>query len=330
MKIFRKFLAGIFLAIVAIALVIWLGPREQIERRAQALDLPPLAELEDWLETREAAVPNIRDGSQKHVVWAQEPGVKTPLSVVYLHGFSANREEVRPLPDLFAADLGANLFFTRLHGHGRDSAAMAEPRAGDWIADLEEALGIGRMLGDKVLVIGTSTGGTLAAWGAVQSTATVQDDVVGMVFVSPNFQVNNPAARLLSWPYMRVWGPLLFGQERGFEPKNAAQAYHFTTKYPLVSTLPMATLVAAVGQSDFALAQMPALFIFSDEDQVVVADRTREIAEIWGGPVTLAPMDLGPGIDPSGHVLAGDIISPAGTPVVLKAMLDWVDGLALW
>ena len=75
---------------------------------------------------------------------------------------------MRPLPDKVAAALGANLFYTRLTGHGQDGAAMAEGSVNAWINDYAEAIAIGRAIGDKVVVIGTSTGASLATWAASQ------------------------------------------------------------------------------------------------------------------------------------------------------------------
>nr|WP_287339345.1 hypothetical protein [Mesorhizobium sp.] len=88
---------------------------------------------------------------------------RTPLSIVY----SASKGEVRPLPDEVADQLDANLY-TRLTGHGQGGAAMADGSVNAWINDYEEALAIGRAIGDKVIVIATSTGGSLAAWAATQ------------------------------------------------------------------------------------------------------------------------------------------------------------------
>ena len=78
----------------------------------------------------------------KRIVWAGAAGQKTPLAVIYVHGFSASAEEIRPVPDEVAKALGANLFYTRLAGHGRSGDAMAEPLAGDWIEDMAEAMAI--------------------------------------------------------------------------------------------------------------------------------------------------------------------------------------------
>ena len=57
---------------------------------------------------------------------------------------------MRPLPDKVAAALGANLFYTRLTGHGQDGAAMAEGSVNAWINDYAEAMAIGRAIGGKV------------------------------------------------------------------------------------------------------------------------------------------------------------------------------------
>ena len=91
-------------------------------------------------------MPGLGPGCEKHVVWAGEPGVRTPVSLLYIHGFSATGQELRPLPDLVAADLGANLHFTRLTGHGQDGAAMGRATLADWTRDMAEALEIARYL----------------------------------------------------------------------------------------------------------------------------------------------------------------------------------------
>ena len=58
---------------------------------------------EAYLAREEAAVPDIRDGLEKEIIWAN-PMVhaRTPLAIVYIHGFSASKGEVRPLPDKVA------------------------------------------------------------------------------------------------------------------------------------------------------------------------------------------------------------------------------------
>jgi len=306
-----------------LVLVVWLLPRERIELSGNAVQFDDPAA---YLVEREAGHDDIRPGAEARIVWAGETGAVTDLAVLYLHGFSASAEEIRPVPDDVATALGANLVFARLQGHGRTGAAMAEPRAGDWITDTALFLDLARAVGERVLVIGTSTGGTLAAWAMTDPD--MARDVAGVVFVSPNFALADPMARLLELPYARRWVPLLAGVERSFEPLNAGQAAHWTTAYPTEAVVTLGTLLRETRARDLASATQPALVLFSDADRVVSAAATRAAFARWAGVVTLSPVaPTGAGVDPSAHVLAGDIRSPALTGQMTAAILDWSTAL---
>lgn len=198
---------------------------------------------------------------------------------------------------------------------------MAEATVQDWINDLAEALAAARAVGDKVLVISTSTGGTLLYVAALD--AAMIKDVAGAIFVSPNFGLNNPAAPLLTWPAARYWLPPLVGTRRSFEARNDDHARYWTTEYPSVAVLPMAALVKAAVALDPAQAQVPALFWFSDNDRVVDPAVTRRIAARWGGEATIMNPNLGPRDDPNAHVIAGEIMSPGQTDNAVQGMLNW-------
>ena len=275
-----------------------------------------------YFEQAEADVPNLREGAQKRVIWAGRGDETTPLSVVYLHGFSASSEEIRPVPDAVAAALGANLVYTRFTGHGRDGDAMATARVQDWMMDAAEALAAARAVGDEVLVMATSTGASVATAALAQ--ADLADNVVGAVFVSPNFGINNAVAPLLTWPAARHWLPWLAGKRRSFEPMNEQQRAHWTTDYPSVAVFPMAAIVKYAANLDHGKIMVPALFYFSEKDAVVDATETARVAEQWGAPVTRGYPELREGDDPLAHVIAGDILAPGNTDAAIKRILEWV------
>ncbi|WP_116132239.1 carboxylesterase [Tropicimonas sp. IMCC34043] len=314
----------VLILILAVAAALFFGPREPVDRSATVDPASLPADLDAWLAEREAAVPNLRPGAEKRIVWAGEPGVATPLSVVYLHGFSATSEEIRPVPDEVAAGLGANLFFTRLAGHGRDGPAMAEPVAGDWIADLAEAMAIGRRIGGRVLLIGTSSGGTLATLAATDPV--LSQGMAGVVLISPNYRINSPAAFLLGLPWVRQWGPLV-APERGFEPRSAGHAAWWTTNYPTIAAVPLQALVQETMKADFAATRVPALFLYSVKDQVVVSAAADTVYAEWGGSKARDLRVMGPGDDPGSHVIAGDIMSPGQTEQTVQIILDWAEGI---
>ncbi|WP_172327315.1 carboxylesterase [Mangrovicoccus sp. HB161399] len=299
--------------------------QEPVELAWQDPGVPAIGKLEPWLAAKEAAVPNLRADAAKQIVWAGEPGQRTPLSLVYVHGFSAAPPELRPVPDLVAEALGANLFFARLAGHGRDSAAMAEPQVADWAHDLAEAIAVGRTLGRRVIVMGSSMGGALATLAALDPD--YGRDVAGLVLVAPAYRLQGIGGKVVTMPFVRFWGPPLFGGTRQSEPRSPGHAAAWTLTYPTVSVLPLGALVREIGGADMGLAAIPALFFFSEADRVVDPAAVRQAAADWGAPAELAPLQMGPGDDPSAHVIAGDILSPGQTVSMAERVIAWVRGL---
>ncbi len=326
MRAFGKFLGRLVTAMIVIGLGVWLfAPAEAVDRKISFIESDLGADLDIWLQEREAAYSDIVPGVQKRIFWAGEAGAKTPLSVVYVHGFSATSEEIRPVPDEVAKALGANLFFTRLAGHGRGGAAMAEPVAGDWIEDMAEAMAVGRRLGDRVVVIATSTGATLAAVAATDPA--LARDMAGVVLVSPNFRLNSPAGVILDLPLARWWAPIIVGAERSFDPVNADHGKYWTTTYPTTAMFPMGALMRLARGLDYETAKMPALFVFSAEDKVIDPAAIAPVAAAWGGPVTQDVRQMQAGDDPYAHVIAGEILSPGQTEPMVTAILAWAQGL---
>lgn len=329
MRKFGKFMGRVILVLFALGLGAWaFAPQTPVDREisfdASFLPDDPAA-LQPWLDKRELQFSDLKPDAAKRIVWAADIGTKTPLAVVYLHGFSATSEEIRPVPDDVARGLGANLFFTRLAGHGRSGEAMAGAAAGDWIEDMAEAMAIGRRLGDRVLVISTSTGATLAAIGATDPA--LSDGMAGIVMVSPNFGVRSVAGKILDMPFAEIWGPIVAGPTRSFEPVNEQHARHWTTRYPTAALFPMAALVRHAVGLDLSDVKIPALVILSPDDQVVSPDKTKAVMAGWGAPVQMEERKMGAGDDPYAHVIAGSVLSPGQTDAVVQFILTWAKGL---
>ena len=85
-----------------------------------------LSDYPGWLQSAEARYPDVVDGAERAIHWADpENPAKTPVSLVYFHGYSATRQEIDPVCQQVADALGANLYLPRLTGHGRSGDAMA-------------------------------------------------------------------------------------------------------------------------------------------------------------------------------------------------------------
>lgn len=280
-----------------------------------------LADLETRIATKEAAVrPPVRDGCEARVVWAGAPAVQTDLAVVFVHGFSASPEEIRPVPDKVAAAFDANLYLARLTGHGQDGAAMGAATLAAWQKDVEDALNVGRQLGRRTVLMGCSTGctlNTLAVAGGAE--------VAGVVHVSPNYGLTSKAAQwLLDAPGVRTWGKWVVGRDRVFEPFNAAHAAYWTVRYPTEALYPMGDAIRAVRTAKLGQIKAPGLFLYAEADKVVSPSETRKVMARWGGTVTSKLFTMGPEDDLNSHVIAGDVLSPSQTDGAAETIVEWL------
>ena len=277
-----------------------------------------------YLARTEASVAGIKPELAKEIVWV-DPATKakTPIALVYVHGFSASKGEVRPLADRVAAAIGANLFYTRLAGHGQDGAAMTTGSVKAWVNDYAEALAIARLIGERVVVIGVSTGASLASWAATQPGA--NSDIAGLVMISPNYGVQAAGAEILTMPWGAQIARLVAGAERGFAPVNDLHAKFWTTRYPIEATLPMAALTKLAHEAPVETTRVPALFVLSDKDAVVRPELTRAVAARWGAPHEIVTVDDSG--DPYNHVIAGDALSPSTTEPLAQKIAEWIGSL---
>ena len=118
-------IALLLAAIIALlAAAFFIGPVYRIDPRVTQPALP--GDLDAWLAAAERSQQDIVPGTEKSIVWAHADRRRTPLAIIYLHGYSATRKEVEPLCDRLAAQLGANLYYTRLAGHGREGRALGQ------------------------------------------------------------------------------------------------------------------------------------------------------------------------------------------------------------
>lgn len=323
----KRLLKALALLVLVITVALVAGPRNSFGPATPTPRTAPpqdAAQLDAWLQSSEKTFTDMKPGTAKGISWASRAGERTPWSVVYLHGFSASRLETAPLPDTVAQALGANAFHTRLTGHGLDSVeAMGQATVQDWMADTAEALQIGKTLGDKVLVVGVSTGATLAAWAARSPQA---KDMAAMVFISPNFGPKDKRANLINGPWGQQIALALEGPVRGWTPDSPEEANAWTTRYATQAIFPMMALVKDVRESNLAAIQTPLLVLYSEGDEVVDPQETKTaFARIGSNRKSLQAVDYSN--SKGQHVLAGRIKAPTAVTPMADSIVQWVKSL---
>ena len=263
--------------------------------------------------------PGLIPGTGKRVTWNGEPR-RTEWSVIYLPGFSATHRETAPVAEQVAASLDANLFETRWAGHGLSENALVEATAEDWLDDTAEALAAGAALGEKIIVIASSTGATLA-------TALLDHELMkpvdAFIFMSPNFDLYDKSVRHATGPFGKLLTRVLAGETRTWTPQNEAQGLYWSTSYPSSALIEM---VRAVDRAETRLqgeSDQRWLVIYSEKDETIDPAAAKASLDLIEARDERLFEVMNPG-DGTGHILAGDIMSPETTDEVVTEIVEFI------
>ena len=309
-----------------------LGPRTTyapLDFQLESHSPEKLSDLDDWLMRKESIFKNIKANNEKTIVWASEKRSITPWSVVYIHGFSASRLESAPLAEMIAKKLNANVFYTRLNGHGQgpEDLKNATPKA--WVNDYLEAMEIGHRIGNRVLVISCSTGSTIASLvSQTHGTQATQNthDTEAHVFISPNFGPKDKRAEIILAPWGEQLAFLIEGKTHQTTSSEPDEQLGWYSAYPTQSLFPMMYLVKLARNSRLEDFTSPLLVLYSERDKVVDVEKIKTaFAQIGSPSKTIIAIEDS---DSKGqHVLAGRIKAPNALEPMRDKIVHWVQAL---
>ena len=308
MRLIRRLL----FILVVLGIVYFLGPHPAKPVYNSSLPEVPAtaAALENYISTQEAQH-KLKPDNEARVVWANDSiKQKTAYAIVYLHGFSASQEEGNPVHRNIAKQFGCNLYLARLSQHGIDTTdALYNMTAENLWESAKQAYAIGKQLGNKVILMGTSTGGTLAL-----QLAAVYPEIAGLVLYSPNIAINDPNAWLLNDPWGLQIARLVKGSNLNTAGSNTPEynAY-WNHQYRLEATVQLEEFLETTMTSEnFAKVKQPtlALYYYKDEehqDKVVKVSAMKNMMAAIGTPTAQKKMVAIP--EAGNHVLASPIQS---------------------
>lgn len=299
------------------------------ERPEYAGDLPAVParpdELEGYVKGTESKH-KLKPDNEAMIIWNDSTRKKTPYAVVYLHGFSASRMEGDPVHRDFAKKFGCNLYLSRLADHGIDTTDALLYFTPDrlWRSG-QEALAIGRQLGDKVILMGTSTGASLALMLA----ARYPHDVYAIINLSPNIRINNGAAFITNNPWGLQISRLVMGGKYNHTGGTEERGKYWNTSYRLEAVGQLQELLeTSMNNKLFKQVKQPSLtlYYYEDEehqDQTVRVDAILEMHKALGTPDDLKEAIAIP--TAGGHVLGSYVVSkdiPAVETAISRFAID--------
>ena len=273
------------LLIVLLVGVYYLGPKVEVPTTDNT-SLPKvntdLIQLDKEIKEREAQIKTLKPNNEASILWFNKTPTKTKYSIVYLHGWSASKEEGNPVHANIAKRYGCNLYLSRLAGHGlEEEEPMLNLTATQVINSAKEAIAIGKQLGEKVIIMGTSTGATLALHlvGADQ-------DIAALILYSPNIQIKDPKAKLLTKPWGLQLAKMIKGSayhefDRTIDLKNK----YWTTKYRMEALTHLQALVDyTMLPATFKKVTRPTFLGYSSKDSVVSVPAMLKMFDTLGTP----------------------------------------------
>jgi pimeloyl-ACP methyl ester carboxylesterase len=293
MKKLRSILRWFGIVTVIFCIAYLLGPRPDSPGFETSLPQVNFAgnELDDFIARTEKQWP-VKPDNHARIVWADSVTKgQTEYAIVYLHGFSASQEEGDPVHVTVARTFGCNLYLSRLSMHGLDtSEQLLGLTADNYWESAKQALAIGKQLGKKIILMGTSTGGTQA----LQLAAAFPDEVAGLVLLSPNIAIKDPNAWLLNNPWGLQIARLVLGSKY-VVAKDTRPIYkqYWNTPYRIEATIELEEMLEqTMKAATFQKITQPLLLMYyykddSNQDKVVRVDAMRSMFEQVATPHTL-------------------------------------------
>lgn len=305
-----RMIKWIGLVILLITVGYILGPKPKDPQFNNTLPtVPEIMLLDSFIHQIESAH-NLKKDNEAKIIWHDSSQQITDYAIVYLHGFSASQMEGDPVHKNIAKQFKCNLYLARLAEHGIDTTEdLLNLTAENYWESAKLAYAIGKKIGKKVILISTSTGGTLSLQLAANF-----PEIAGQILYSPNIEVNNPAAPLLDNPWGLNIGRLVKkGNYVDVNYTHEAYPAYWNTHYRLEAVVALQNLLeATMTPSLFNKVTQPtlALYYYKDEanqDQVVKVTAIKKMIEQLATPTSLKAAFALP--NTGNHVLASPILS---------------------
>ena len=256
---------------------------------------------------------NVKPGNEEKLI-RKSPG-KTPIAILYIHGFSASRAEGEEVVDKLADTFSANTYYLRHPGHGTTPEDHRDRVFSDYLEEGRIALKMTKLLGDKVIIIGTSMGGLVATYLA----ANYPEDVSGLILASPFYDFNDKTSRILNLYGGMSFTHLLFGKRRDVsyekwkpEMKQLSTPEYdnyWTTKQYFQAILPLNDLRRAVSNEDtFTKVMAPTLLMYyykndKEKDKTASVDTMLKAYQLFASTKQAGSINKLVKIENGAHVL---------------------------
>lgn len=294
----------------------------------QYLENPLPARFDDFYAQRlaQSAALHARPGNEERLV-RYAPG-KTPLAILYIHGYGASRAEGEFILDKISSQLKANTYYLRLPGHGTNKEDHKNASPKDHLDTVITALRMMDRLGEKTIVVGTSMGGLLATYLA----AHYPEKMAGVVLVSPFYNFPGAVPRLVNhYPIFRLFvalNPVRVSSHPVPPQEDNWTKYWYREQY-FISGKQLIGLARMIARDEvFEKVSVPVLLLYYYKDEMH-QDDTASVAHmkhafaLFGKAKSPHPLNRAVPIADGSHVLMSKY-SKTDEKIIVTETLDFI------
>ena len=291
-----------------------------------------LQDVQTFLKNRDQREAPLKPKAASSVTWVNNQPQRTEFVLLFFHGWSTSPREVEPVDQRVASMLGANLVRIRLSGHGLESETLAGSQLMNaatreaMMRDAATGFALSKACGSRVILMGSSTGGTLALWLAAQSWA--KPYISSLVLFSPgvSLAVYGAAYTLLKWPIAvlptflsKFVIHLVAGPKRHVKYISEQQREICTMEYPSESVVNICRLYLSLEVGTSASSIWAPILIFANPtDPIVSYSAMRKyVAKTNHTMVDILDSE-------EEHHITGEIHSPSTVDRVVAVSVRWL------
>jgi len=285
-KIFYSLLAfiGIFLIWIGIAIFPILTVEKLPNNFPRVSNIPE--DIDAYLEKQESEVSDIYPYAEKTVLWNNSNKNRTKYSIVFIHGFTTTGYQSKEFLNKLSSELDANLFMTRLSGHGVPYEGTKQMQIDKIMYDVSEAIIIGEKIGENVILVGHSLGGALSMLAADDEVLSKKIDTLVLFapgnsgfssFAFANTLISSLVDRTGSLCWLIDCDPRSFMEL----PDDEKWENYFATDFDTNIFYQIARIPFATDRISYDTISTSALVFYDENDRLVNASKLKSNFKKW-------------------------------------------------
>ena len=286
--------------------------------------VPSDVDLNSYLKNSEISLGDVPEEAQKKIIWSSVKKNKTDIAIAFLPGFSTTNFQQKEFFDKLSKELDANIFLSRLSGHGREYPGSKQMSAENYLNDTSEAIEIAKRIGNKVILIGFSLGGALTTAASFDNE--LSKDLHGVVLFAPAYA--GTVRNYSMWFYAMSFLDKINLDCNDYinDQKKYDCTKYSTNVFETTDGVQGGHIMSAVAEKDFSANKVPALSFFDYDDDVLNSYETKKRMDKWGNKKSKTIIIESGEKDITQHFIVG-FLNPELDEFYMKEISNWISNL---